>query len=30
MTYQKLEILIKKYGADTTFGEVIKKEKEHK
>lgn len=27
MTYQKLEKLIEKYGANTTFGEVIAKEK---
>ncbi len=27
MTYQFLEKLIKKYGAKTTFGEVIAKEK---
>ena len=27
MTYQKLEKLIEKYGANTTFSEVIAREK---
>ncbi len=30
MTYQKLEKLIEKYGANTTFGEVIAKEKSNR
>lgn len=30
MTYQKLQQLIKKYGANITFGEVIKKENSEK
>lgn len=30
MTYQKLEKLIEKYGANTTFGEAIAREKGNK
>ena len=30
MTYQKLQKLIEKYGANTTFGEVIRKENSEK
>lgn len=28
MSYQKLEILIEKYGKNTTFSEAIEKEKQ--
>lgn len=30
MSYQKLQKLIEKYGANTTFGEVIRKENSEK